>query len=378
VRQRHHAQDEGGCEQRVERRVEEVPEPEVVPPDLAELVELVAHEPQRHGVEDALGDVQVAGRVDRVHGYRVEGQVQHGEEQLAYVLVERDPHPVRVEVSPVARIGPVLVLDKPGRVLVVLAEPAVPEVLDAFLIPRGPDDPQRMQVHCAFDDVGGLRLLPVVEDGVALEQNLLQQEVLVLLCLDSVLHVSTILAVPHRTRGRNVVHALRDSLARDGSTVVEIGVPELHERQPLEPSQTDQKAEHNACAILILASLPGSLEHLFRDDRAVRAGDNLGLELAGNDLLDLILQPEGHLGDLLGRQRRGDLVVYIGRKHCLFGSAIGSVVLLVYSHGTRGARFDMMDVHRLRSSWKRPSYLLPSPSKRSCQCTIVTLRDLSN
>ena len=134
-----HAGDEGGAEQGVEGQVEDVPETDVVAADLVELGDFVEEEAGRHEVEDAFDDVEVARVVDRVDGDRVQDEVEHREEDLHGVLVERGAHPVRVQVGRELRVGFVLVGYEAAWILVVLHQPSAPEVRDAFLVPRTTD-----------------------------------------------------------------------------------------------------------------------------------------------------------------------------------------------------------------------------------------------
>ena len=71
-------------------------------------------------------------------------------------------------MAPVIDVRLVLERDEVQRVLVVLYEPAAPEVRDAFLVARGADHAQGVQVDGALDGVGGLGDVVVDEDGVAL------------------------------------------------------------------------------------------------------------------------------------------------------------------------------------------------------------------
>lgn len=162
-----HARDEGDAEQRVQGAVEDVPEADVVAADLPELGALVGDEAEGHEVEDALDDVEVAARVDGVDGGGVEDEVEEREEDLDGVLVQGRAHPVRVEVRPEIGVGFAVPGDEVGRVRIVLDEPAAPEVGDAFLVARGADDTQGVEVDGALDGVGGFGGRGGDEDGVA-------------------------------------------------------------------------------------------------------------------------------------------------------------------------------------------------------------------
>lgn len=46
--------------------------------------------------------------------------------------------------------------------------------MDAFLVPGGADDPERVKIHRPFDNVGRISIHPFGEDGVSLEKDVLQ------------------------------------------------------------------------------------------------------------------------------------------------------------------------------------------------------------
>lgn len=76
--------------------------------------------------------------------------------------------------------------DEVGRVVVVLDEPAAPEVGDAFLVAGGADDAQGVQVDRAFDGVGGFGGGGGYEDGVAFQEEGLQEVGFVFFGFDTV------------------------------------------------------------------------------------------------------------------------------------------------------------------------------------------------
>ena len=76
---------------------------------------------------------------------------------------------------------PIAVFDEIGWITLFLTIPAAPEIVNAFLIPGGTDNPQSMEVHWALNDICWTGLLPIVEDGVALQQAVPEQEVLIFL-----------------------------------------------------------------------------------------------------------------------------------------------------------------------------------------------------
>jgi len=83
------------------------------------------------------------------------------------------------------RVVLVLVVDEVGRVVLVLDQPAAPEVADALLVSGGADDAQRVQVDGLLDDVGGRRRVPVDEDRIPLEEDVVQEVVEIIFAFDS-------------------------------------------------------------------------------------------------------------------------------------------------------------------------------------------------
>ena len=213
-----HAGDEGGAEQGVKGRVEDVPETDVVPTDLVELGEFVEEESGCHEVEDAFDDVEVARVVDGVDGDGVQDEVEYRKEDLHGVLVERCAHPVWVQMGRVNCVGFVLVGHEAAWVLIVLYQPSAPEIGDAFLVPGATDHTQAVQVHGALDHVGRLGLLPIDQDAIPLQQKLFEQVRLVVLHLDDL---------------------LRQYLACRRARVVHVSVPQLEEGLSSEPPVAD-------------------------------------------------------------------------------------------------------------------------------------------
>lgn len=66
-----------------------------------------------------------------------------------------------------------------------MADPATPQILNAFLVPSRADDSQRVEIHRALDNISGIGLHPFAEDGVPFEQDVLEQMVLVMLGFDT-------------------------------------------------------------------------------------------------------------------------------------------------------------------------------------------------
>lgn len=156
-----------------------------MPSDFPQLIRFVADKCQRHDVKNGLDNVQVSGGIDCVHNDGVEHKIDEREDDHAHILIERSSYAIRMKMDPEVGIVLVLVLDEIGRVTLFLAEPAVPEVLDAFLVARGADDSQRMEVNCTLNDIGGTGVFPVSEDRVAPQQALFEQELLVFFGFDT-------------------------------------------------------------------------------------------------------------------------------------------------------------------------------------------------
>ena len=199
-----HAQHKRYSEEGVEGAVEHVPERKIVAADFPELVDLVAHKAQSEDVEQTLDNVEIAVGIDGVDSTSVQAQKDERQGNLHPVLVTRHTHAVWVEMGPVAGVCLFVEGNKPRRVLVILHNPAAPQVRDALLVARGPDDGDGVYVDGLFDGIGRRRGFAVNEDRVALEQDLFKQVVEVLLGFDEVLG--------HHLGGR-------------GAHIVQVGIP---------------------------------------------------------------------------------------------------------------------------------------------------------
>ena len=186
-------------------------------------------------------------------------------------------------MCPEVGVGLVLKLHEAGWVLVVLHNPSAPKVGDALLVARRADNGHSVQIDGLLDGVGGLSGLAVNQNRVALEQHLFEEVVHVFLGFDN---------------------ALGHHLACNSAHVVHVGVPELGGgllRKPLLDHQ--QTVHHTGGLVAVPTSLVRRLEHRICDDRAVRLGDLVLLNLVRDDLLDLVLQAQADLGDFLGVDR---------------------------------------------------------------------------
>lgn len=81
------------------------------------------------------------------------------------------------------------------------------------------------------------------------------------------------------------------------------------------PALHDQEAEDDACAVLGASGLFGSSDDLMGDDLAVRLGDLLLLQLAGDTLLDEVAQTERNLSHIGSRNGRLDRGASMHREH---------------------------------------------------------------
>jgi hypothetical protein len=86
---------------------------------------------------------------------------------------------------------------------------------------------------------------------------------------------------------------------------VEIGIPEFGVRLLLEPLLHHKQTEDDASLVLLSSSGLRSVQHRLGQDRAMRFGDLILLEFAGNDLFDLVLQTQRDLGDFFRVDGRG-------------------------------------------------------------------------
>lgn len=182
----HEPEDKACHDERIQCVVERIPKAEDVVTGLPELGELVQDEAKGEDVQDDFDGIEAAVRVEGREHNRVQGEVDDGDEHLGSVLVHGGAHAVRFEVSEQAGVRLVLVVDKGGRVVLVLHQPAAPEIVDALLIARAADDAQRMQVDGLLHHIGGRRRRAVHQDAVPLQQNSMEQEVGILLFLDAV------------------------------------------------------------------------------------------------------------------------------------------------------------------------------------------------
>lgn len=103
-------------------------------------------------------------------------------------------------------------------------------------------------------------------------------------------------------------HGLSNDLAGHGAHVVQVGVPQLELGLALEPADAHEQTEDDACAVLLAGGLLGGLNYLVRYYAAVSLGDERLLELARDALLDEMAEAEGDFGDLLGRDRRDNVI----------------------------------------------------------------------
>jgi hypothetical protein len=183
-----------------------------------------------------------------------------------------------VEVNPETGAIPFKVWDEIGRVALLLAQPAIPKIFDTLLVARRADDPKGMKVNSALDDVGGIAFLSIDKDGVPLEQDMNKEMILVILRLNN---------------------SLRYDLTCRRSKLMEVSIPQLKCRLAFEPSQTHEKTEWDTVTQVVSSRLDSSLDHIVGDDLAVGTSDRVFIQLTGDNLFNLVLQPQSDLGHFL-------------------------------------------------------------------------------
>lgn len=82
---------------------------------------------------------------------------------------------------------------------------------------------------------------------------------------------------------------------------MEISVPQLDRSLNLEPSQANKQTVDNTSLVVLTTSSLGSFNDILRDKTAVWVGQDILLDLAANDLLNLVFQPQCNFSNLLGR-----------------------------------------------------------------------------
>lgn len=94
----------------------------------------------------------------------------------------------------------------------------------------------------------------------------------------------------------------RHDFARNSPCFLETCIPELHDSLPLKPPKTYKQTVNDTCPIFtVTGCILGGLNHIVRDDTAIRTGECIVSDLAGNNLLNLIFQSQSYLGDLSRR-----------------------------------------------------------------------------
>lgn len=95
---------------------------------------------------------------------------------------------------------------------------------------------------------------------------------------------------------------------------MQIGVPELDVGLPLEPAKADEQAVDDAGLVLFPTRFSGRSNDVGGNDGAVGFGNFPFFELAGDDLFDLVFEPERDFGDVFRRHRGFNEIVRIGGK----------------------------------------------------------------
>lgn len=86
----------------------------------------------------------------------------------------------------------------------------------------------------------------------------------------------------------------------------QIRIPELQHGLPLEPAIADQQAVDDACGMVFAARGLSGGDDGWGDYGGMGFGDEGFFELAGDHLLDLVLQTERDFGDGSGGKGGGD------------------------------------------------------------------------
>src|SRR5271168_1763140 len=88
----------------------------------------------------------------------------------------------------VVRVSFFLVVHKPGWILIILDQPAFPNILYCLLISRRSYDAERMEVHSCLDHIGYVRWFTVTDCGVALQEDGVHQVIHTFFLLNSGMH----------------------------------------------------------------------------------------------------------------------------------------------------------------------------------------------
>lgn len=126
---------------------------------------------------------------------------------------------------------------------------------------------------------------------------------------------------------RELAHALSDNLASHSPSKVEFRVPQLNVGLHFEPSQADEETKDHTGFVVLTTGPLGCFNYILRDNPAVGVSQGGLIDLTGDDLLNLVFQPQGDLGNLLGGLRRLSFIVSVGRKHCDAVSCVTRPVL---------------------------------------------------
>ena len=99
--QGYHAGNERDRQQRVQHRVQRAPKTEVIPADFPEFTDFVTQESKGKDVEETFNDVEVTARIDSIDGCSIKCNVDDREEYLKAILIQRHPHSIWIEVTPI-------------------------------------------------------------------------------------------------------------------------------------------------------------------------------------------------------------------------------------------------------------------------------------
>lgn len=122
-----------------------------------------------------------------------------------------------------------------------------------------------MQINCALQDIRRRAFMAIPQNAESLQQHFLKKVILVFAALD---------------------YALRDNLAGFSAQEIEIRIIHLELRLALEPAETHEQTEDNACAVFFAAGFLCEEDDALGYDLGVRAGDLGFFELKGNSSFD--------------------------------------------------------------------------------------------
>lgn len=139
----------------------------------------------------------------------------------------------------------IVVLDKRRRVVFVLNQPTTPQVIDAFLVTRGPDDCDDVEVDSLLDDIDRGGWTSVGDVGITAQEYGVGEVPLVFFAFDTIRGTRLIVCKWRRPELSNV-HGLSNNAAGSCTQLMQIRIPELDEGLVGEPVLVDKQAVYLA------------------------------------------------------------------------------------------------------------------------------------